>query len=500
MENIMEMESRKKSIDKVFKRRNRIEMPDIQREEVWPLEKKQLLIDTILRGWHLPKFYFRKVDNDLFECIDGQQRLVAIYEFFQDRLEVNAETFKRIGVRKYSKLPENISDKFDDYEIDIEEIVEASEKELEMLFLRLQFGTPLNTAEKLNAINGELKDFCKKSANHTFFKKKVTLKNARYSHFEIVTRWAHAEAKGVGSQMRFRQLESFLQENREFSDKSTTALNVKKALKYLNEAFDSESPYLRNKANVLSICMLASRVVSNGLDKNTALIFGKFIKFFFDKLAIEIEKGVKSTDKEILRYQQAITSASADQESISTRISILTKSIASYSAKFSPLIGIYPDAKAEANKDIVEQASLAKEIIHKINTKYSAASGEDLFKMTNKTVLALDKISKNCDSKESYGELIDNLYFLVYEGSGSCARLPVPVPEFAIDIKKLRTGLRHDVDHGDKKSISKKNIEFGKVFGKYSDKSSPELLSPAEFISVQNEIMRELVVFLRRLE
>ncbi|HTS89301.1 MAG TPA: DUF262 domain-containing protein, partial [Gemmatimonadales bacterium] len=63
----MKMELRSRAIDKVFKRRDRIEMPDFQREEVWPLEKKRRLLDSILRGWHLPKFYFRKVENGVFE-------------------------------------------------------------------------------------------------------------------------------------------------------------------------------------------------------------------------------------------------------------------------------------------------------------------------------------------------------------------------------------------------------------------------------------------------
>ncbi len=78
----MKMELRSKAVDKVYKRRDRIDMPDFQREEVWNTAKKQLLIDSILKGWHLPKLYFRKVDENSFECVDGQQRLTAIVEFF----------------------------------------------------------------------------------------------------------------------------------------------------------------------------------------------------------------------------------------------------------------------------------------------------------------------------------------------------------------------------------------------------------------------------------
>jgi hypothetical protein len=496
----MEMENRRKSIDKIFKRRDRIEMPAIQREEVWTIEKKQLLIDTILRGWHLPKFYFRKLDNDLYECIDGQQRLIAIYDFFQDKLELNSETVKLVKAKKYSKLNETYSDKFDDYEIDIEEIEDADDRELEDLFLRLQFGTPLNTAEKLNAIGGGLRDFCKKSANHTFFRKKVTLKNSRYSHFEIVVRWALAEAKGVNVQMRFPQLESFLKENRTFEDKSSTASNIKRSLKFLAEAFGDKSQYLRNRANVLSICMLASRVVSNKLHTGTSPIFGTFIKSFFDRLSLETEKGVKSSDRELLRYQQAITSASADQESISTRISILTKNLSAYSSKFAPLIGIYPDAKNESSRDVEEQVTQIKELINKINNDYSARNGENLIKMTNKTVSSLDNISKLCNSIESYGVFIDSLYFLFYEGTGDCSRLPQPPAEIIMDIKHLRTGLRHDVDHGSGSKIAKKNKEIGSIIKKYSEKATPYLFSAEEFISFQNKILRKIVEFIKLLE
>src|SRR5207248_1130646 len=54
----MKMLSEKRAIDKIFRRRDRYDIPDWQRQEVWNREKKQRLIDSILRGWKLPKFYF----------------------------------------------------------------------------------------------------------------------------------------------------------------------------------------------------------------------------------------------------------------------------------------------------------------------------------------------------------------------------------------------------------------------------------------------------------
>ena len=74
-----------RAIDKIYKRRDRYDIPDWQREEVWDDAKKRRLIDSILRGWKLPKFYFLKTSEDPeeFEVVDGQQRLAAIFGFFE---------------------------------------------------------------------------------------------------------------------------------------------------------------------------------------------------------------------------------------------------------------------------------------------------------------------------------------------------------------------------------------------------------------------------------
>ncbi len=73
----MKMSSEKRAIDKIYKRRDRFEIPDWQREEVWDRNRQQELIDTILRGWKLPKFYLLKSGaDDQYEVVDGQQRLM----------------------------------------------------------------------------------------------------------------------------------------------------------------------------------------------------------------------------------------------------------------------------------------------------------------------------------------------------------------------------------------------------------------------------------------
>ncbi len=93
----MKMTSDRRAIDKVFRRRDRYDIPDWQRQEVWNREKKQRLIDSILRGWKLPKFYFIEASGDNYLVEDGQQRLNAIWEFFSNELPLSAETEKQFG-------------------------------------------------------------------------------------------------------------------------------------------------------------------------------------------------------------------------------------------------------------------------------------------------------------------------------------------------------------------------------------------------------------------
>jgi len=495
----MKMELRSRAIDKVYKRRDRIEMPDFQREEVWTINKKQLLIDSILNGWHLPKLYFRKVDENSFECVDGQQRLTAIIEFIEDQLNLAPDSAAKFNASKYSELPDKASDDFDDYELDIEEIEDAEDSELEELFARLQLGTPLNTAEKLNAIGGDLRGFCHTISKEVFFTNKIALRNTRYAHFEIAARWLFIEARGIQPQVRFPQLEGFLKENRTFSRESETAKLVIRALKYLENAFSQKCTALRSRANVLSICMLASKVVAQKLDKNTAELFGRFVVKFFDDLSAEIQKGRASTEKELLRYQQAISAGSADGPSIKRRINILSKRLATSAIEFTPIMGAYAEIEDEAVRHLGELADLITDLISTVNRKYSAEHAEDLFKMTTESVAGLNKLKIPCKDGSSLGIFIDSLYFLVYEGSGSCKRLPNPPPDFSMNVKSLRTSIRHDVDHGDPAEVKKKFTRNAEVFKKYSGKLSLGECSPEEILSTQLRVLEEMVVFLKSL-
>ena len=131
------MDTSKKTwpIISVFGIRNNIDTnPDFQRPAVWTIPQKQLLIDSILRGYDVPKFYWRLKSKkpDLYEVVDGQQRLRAIWEFLGGKysLPKDSDPIDGIDTRgmKYEQFPLDLRTRCDTYNLDVV-ILEASDDE-----------------------------------------------------------------------------------------------------------------------------------------------------------------------------------------------------------------------------------------------------------------------------------------------------------------------------------------------------------------------------------
>ena len=88
--------------------------PDYQRPSVWSLAQRQLLIDTILRGYDIPKMYWRQIGSnpDRYEVVDGQQRLRSIWSYFDGEfgLPVDADPINGSVVAglKVDQLPDDL--------------------------------------------------------------------------------------------------------------------------------------------------------------------------------------------------------------------------------------------------------------------------------------------------------------------------------------------------------------------------------------------------------
>lgn len=79
---------------------------EYQRSEVWNLSKKQKLIDSIIKQYNLGMIFLRRKD-DLYEVLDGQQRLKAIFDFINNEYFTSAEFTPEIGEMDFETLGED---------------------------------------------------------------------------------------------------------------------------------------------------------------------------------------------------------------------------------------------------------------------------------------------------------------------------------------------------------------------------------------------------------
>lgn len=159
--------------------------PEYQRGSTWKLRQQQLLVDSVLRGYPLPRFYFeQKVSQDFLghdqkslEVIDGQQRLIALSQFRQDQWPLFSTDDERIPLppsirgtrvswsgKVFSSLSENLQERFLAVELSVVVIDDVSDDEVRDLFIRLQSGTPLTAQQVRDAWPGNIGPFIERLA------------------------------------------------------------------------------------------------------------------------------------------------------------------------------------------------------------------------------------------------------------------------------------------------------------------------------------------------
>ncbi|MDE0453521.1 MAG: DUF262 domain-containing protein [Gammaproteobacteria bacterium] len=488
----MKMTSHRRALDKVYKRRDRYDIPDWQREEVWTIGRKQKLIDSILRGWRLPKFYFLLTNNEPeeFEVVDGQQRLLAIWEFFDNELSLSSDSDSVAGgARFYRDLPDQLSDRFDDYEIDYDQIDDvADDKDLKEFFQRLQEGLPLTTSERLNSVHSNLRDYCRKISEHLFFAQKTTVSPRRYGYFDVVAKVSALEIEGIDAGLRYDDLKAIFEAQGAFSDSSSVAKRLRQALDTLDLIFTDRDTRLRNRTIVQSLCTFVLSMTSAETARSRAADLGSFMDFFLDELARQVELGQEATDKDFIQFQTTVNAniRSGPQ----TRQKILLRKLLVHDPTFSDLFRSELITGSGLDEEISRLGDSIGLAVTALNDQYSAAHGKDLIKTTNRTTEALLRLGTPICGFNGYKQLVDDLFFLLHEGSGS--RLD-DKPHVFEDIKQLRLGLRHDLDHGKPKQAARKRRNIGTVFSRYAKTPSPQTVAPERFPVIQGNILKQVL-------
>jgi Protein of unknown function DUF262/HNH endonuclease len=199
-----------------------ITRPPYQRKSVWSVKKQQSLFDSLFRRFYVPRLVVREVrldkDRTVKEIIDGQQRITAIQDFFDNKFrlpnslkDIHSELPKKL----FSELSTDLR-KFIDQQLvinaDIVKNIEdpknpEHQKVATEIFWRLQQGETLNFMEiahaKLSSLSrnfivkysdDETFDFVNYTPidsnphKHKFFRI-IERRNERMQHLVLMTRF-----------------------------------------------------------------------------------------------------------------------------------------------------------------------------------------------------------------------------------------------------------------------------------------------------------------------
>jgi len=120
---------------------------------IWPEFAKSYFIDTILEGYPFPKVYFYQTydksrKKPLREVVDGQQRIAAIVDFFNNKFKLTSASKNYCG-KSFLELPEDKQQEFTMSTVLADVILAAERYQLLEMFRRMNaYTVPLNSQEK----------------------------------------------------------------------------------------------------------------------------------------------------------------------------------------------------------------------------------------------------------------------------------------------------------------------------------------------------------------
>lgn len=228
--------------------------PEYQRDSVWKKEQKVYLIDTILKGYDIPKLYILKLKDDTYDVVDGQQRIRTLNEFIEDEFSLSASGYEgEYSGRKFSQLPPKVRGSIDEFELHIVELTgdRWTDEVIRDIFLRLQKGTPLNPAEKRRALTGGVATVVSELASHAFFSECSQISDSRFGYEDAAAKILHLVFEGEKHGLKAAAIAKTYKVNKDLSSGDKRVQAIKRAMNYLSKAM-SGNPYFK-KYSALSV-------------------------------------------------------------------------------------------------------------------------------------------------------------------------------------------------------------------------------------------------------
>lgn len=315
--------------------------PPYQREAgVWSQEKQQLFLDSLMNGYDIPKLYLREVTESTrgtpakYAVVDGKQRLTAIWRFINndyptsDDFQWDDAATLCCQAKLFRELPQQARDALLARPLDCVLIATDDEEDIEEMFFRLNNGSPLNAAEKRNAIGGKTVELIRRLATrHRFFADKIAVPPRRMAHHEIAAKCILSGRKGGVTDLKKKFLDNLATQGRNVDDRDIAELEaaVGRRLDNLCRVFSDRDPLLRKQATVPLYYLLDRHLqVQYALSQYHAKLH-TFIENFEAQRVADRALEEDKRDAQLLHFDLLSQQGTNDQGSLEGRVSILTR-------------------------------------------------------------------------------------------------------------------------------------------------------------------------------
>jgi hypothetical protein len=258
----------------------------IQREgSQWDRLQKSLLIHSLAGDYPVPALYSITEDIEiegkkkkLYYILDGKQRLTNIQSFVRGEYFLHEDTPNAIiddeeyelRERTFSELDEVVQDAINSFSLQIYKMDEITDEEIEDLFFRLNNGTPLSKQQKAKAKMGtEWATKIQGLVKHEMIQEKskftpLQIKKADNETAILQTMMLideNHELKSISSNDVFNYSQTFKGND----GKEELVEKVKKAMDYINLAFEDKEAVLLKKVHFPMTMMTALHAMENDI-------------------------------------------------------------------------------------------------------------------------------------------------------------------------------------------------------------------------------------------
>ena len=285
-----------------------------QRELVWTLYKKQLLIDSIIRDFDVPKIYLVEDEDTqgLYRLVDGQQRVEAICQYLNDSFKLkddfdpyrfNSQDYE-IKDKSFTQLDLVLQDQLNGRSLDVVYMSDYNRDQEKDVFFRMQQGEPLNAAEKRRGILGNCSDEIVKLSEHEIFDETLGItgfSRKRFSFQDVSAKVFHQFYKDEICSISASKIEETYKLNADIDTNNSKLAKVRTSFNLIKDAFQGREIRLKKYALIRLSFLFNEMRTEYDLRQRIDLVGNAYIKFEEER-ALDAEKPPEDQNNLFITY------------------------------------------------------------------------------------------------------------------------------------------------------------------------------------------------------